>query len=349
MDLKKVVCCLSLALPMFAFAADPTLFSDVFSSVNSQSPRDFSGVAIIAKGSDVIFSHQSGSVNGTQFTNVTKFTNDTQFLIGSLSKQITAALVLREVDQGRIDLDAPINKYLTQLPAEWGATVTVRHLLNHTSGIVAIDKPLKTVPGVSFAYSNLGYNLLGQLVAVTSAQSYSSLANALFSHCDMTNSIAVAKGSQQPASVVAGYHEKQLGVFTSVTKPFPYSAIPSGGIISTPFDLVQWNQCLHKRGIISSTSHQQMITKAATRKHRWGELGYGFALQLSQDPAPTEWSHSGYVLGYISTLAYYPESDISLVLLENTSWYPKDMSRVFYYHDQLRAVLLQSNSWGRGE
>jgi D-alanyl-D-alanine carboxypeptidase len=125
---------------MFVSAAEPTSFNAVFSSVNTQSPRGFSGVAIIAKGTEVIFSHQADSVNGS------KFTNDTQFIIGSLSKQITAALVLREVDQGRVDLDAPI------------------------------DKPLKTEPGVSFAYSNLGFNLLGQLVAVTSGQSYSTLA-----------------------------------------------------------------------------------------------------------------------------------------------------------------------------
>ena len=126
-----------------------------------------------------------------------------------------------------------------------------------------------------------------------------------------------------------------------MTKDLPASSAPSAGIISTAEDLVAWNQCLHHSDLISAKSHVQMVTKAATRKHRWGELGYGFGLQLSDKTAMQEWSHSGYVLGYISTLSYYPKSNTSMVLLENTSWYPKDMTRVFYYHDQLRSQLLK--------
>lgn len=53
-----------------------------------------------------------------------------------------------------------------------------------------------------------------------------------------------------------------------------------------------------------------------------------------------EWSHSGYIPGFISTVSYYPKEDVTMVLLENTSWMPDDMDRVFYYHDHLRKVLI---------
>ena len=327
---------LAMTLPM-ASVATPNNVVDLESIfINTDVSRVFSGVAIIAKGNDITFSYTSASQSASSDSTATAFTLQTPFVTASLSKQMTAALVMREVDQGRVDLDAPITQYLKYLRGKWDAVITVRQLLNHLSGIVAMDKPLKTVPGDVFAYSNTGYNLLGELVATTSGKNYETLASDMFAYCGMDNT-----NPSSDTHNALRYHEKSPGDLVAITKDLPASAAPSAGIISTAKDLVAWNQCLYNSDLISAKSHVQMVTKAATRKHRWGELGYGFGLQLSDNTAVQEWSHSGYVLGYISTLSYYPKSDTSMILLENISWYPKDMTRVFYYHDQLRNQLLK--------
>jgi CubicO group peptidase (beta-lactamase class C family) len=328
---------LAMTLPMVSLAAvnNVTDLQSVFTSMNA--PRAFSGIAVIAKGSDITFSYASTSQPVVDGLEVAAFTLQTPFVTASLSKQMTAALVMREVDQGRITLDAPITQYLEYLNGKWDAVITVRQLLNHLSGIVAIDKPLKTIPGEVFAYSNTGYNLLGEIVVKTSGKDYPLLASEMFKRCGMDNTNASSNTNN-----AVRYHEKYVGELMAMTKDLPASFAPSAGTISTAEDLVAWNQCLHNSDLLSAKSHLQMVSKAATRQHRWGDLGYGFGLQLSDTGTAKEWSHSGYVLGYISTLSYYPESDTSMILLENISWYPKDMTRVFYYHDQLRKQLLKT-------
>ncbi|MFT7684006.1 MAG: D-alanyl-D-alanine carboxypeptidase [Moritella dasanensis] len=340
MNINRLTCrwfySLAMTLPMVSIAAEnkTTDLESVFTSADTL--RAFSGVAVIAKDNDISFSYTSASQSVVVDSAAPTFTLQTPFVIASLSKQMTAALVLREVDQGRVDLDAPITQYLEYLNGKWDAVITVRQLLNHLSGIVAIDKPLKTLPGEVFDYSNTGYNLLGEIVAKTSAKDYPSLATEMFKRCGMDNTNASSNTNN-----AVRYHEKSVGEPVAMTKDLPASFAPSAGIISTAVDLVAWNQCLHNSDLLSAQSHLKMVSKAATRQHRWGDLGYGFGLQLSDGETVQEWSHSGYVLGYISTLSYYPESDTSMILLENISWYPKDMTRVFYYHDQLRKQLLK--------
>ncbi|SGZ03089.1 serine hydrolase domain-containing protein [Moritella viscosa] len=327
---------LAMTLLMGSVAAqnNVTGLQSVFTSADV--PRSFSGVAVIAKGNEITFSYTSASQSVSSDLAAPAFTLQTPFVTASLSKQMTAALVMREVGQGRVDLDAPISQYLNYLKGKWNAVITIRQLLNHLSGIVAVDKPLKTVPGEVFAYSNTGYNLLGELVATTSGKDYEMLASDMFEYCGMDNTSPSSNTNN-----ALRYHEKSLGELVEITKDLPASTTPSAGIISTAEDLVAWNQCLHNSDLISAKSHVQMVAKGATRKHRWGELGYGFGLQLSDKAAIQEWSHSGYVLDYISTLSYYPKSDTSMILLENISWYPKDMTRVFHYHDKLRSQLLK--------
>ncbi|MEI6897700.1 MAG: serine hydrolase domain-containing protein [Psychromonas sp.] len=342
MKLKKILLALSVCLPcvtvpLQTYATQSSALYEVFSADDLKNPRDFSGVAYITQGGNVLFNMSNNLLNNNENA---AFNINTQFIIGSLSKQITATLVLRQVDKELLKLDDSISTYLPEIKQQGYSVVTLRHLLNHTSGITKLTHPLKTKPGEVFAYSNTGYNLLGKIVSVVSGQSYSSLAMQLFQQCGMKDSVSVAKNTLPPTSLVDGFHEKEIAHLELLISQFPYQTIPSGGVISTAHDLSKWNQCLHKSRLLSPEMHQEMVKKVKSRKHRWGDLGYGFALQLSTDLAQTEWSHSGYVKGYISTMSYYPDSDTSLIVLENISWYPKNMPRVFYYHDRLREELL---------
>ena len=304
--------------------------------------REFSGVAIVAKGNDIDFSYVNTFVAKGRDSD-DKVNLHSEFLIGSLSKQITAAIVLRLVDQGKIVLDKPVGVYLPDLKPEWKNKVTVRNLLNHTSGIVALEKPLESDPGNKFKYNNLNYNILGEIASRLTHKSYPQLAQEVFNFCGMKESYPgtefMPKGIQP-----VGYAEVSFGSYKKIDQPISFESLPSAGVVSTAPDLVHWTQCLHKDNLISKKMHQEMVKSAATRMHRWGGLGYGFAMQLYQKNSVIEWSHSGYVSGFISTLSYYPKQDITMIVLENTSWKPDDMNRVFYYHDKLRQMFVEGET-----
>ena len=319
-------------------ASDWAVLDQALATPSDSKVPAFNGAVLVARGNQVLFQRQLGLADRQSQAVMSA---DSQFVIGSLSKQITAVLVLEQVRQGRVMLDAAIGDYLP-LSTDWRDKVTVRHLLNHTSGLRRMDKPLIAEPGRQFAYSNLGYDLLGQLVAARSGQPYHQLAAGLFARCGMTASFAPSVGRPQSTAgqLVSGYFESEPGTATKVSREFPMDSVPSGGIVSTAGDLLAWNLCLHGQKAIDRKVHRQMVNPGAVRPHRWGELGYGFGLQLSGEGEPREWSHSGYVPGYIMTMSYYPDADLSLIVLENEARHWSDMARVFYYHDALRQLLL---------
>src|SRR6185436_15348616 len=124
-------------------------------------------------------------------------TPDTEFRLGSITKQFTAAAILQLAEQGKLSLDDPVSKYYAAAPPAW-APITIKHLLTHTSGIpsytglptffstaqsrtemkpeeiVALtkDKPLEFAPGARFNYDNTGYVLLGVVIEKVSGQTY---------------------------------------------------------------------------------------------------------------------------------------------------------------------------------
>jgi len=295
--------------------------------------RPFNGVVMIADGPRVVHAKVSGHADRERSVPLTLAR---RFVIGSLSKQITAALVMQQVDQGKIDLDAPISTYLSA-GADWARRVKVRHLLNHTSGIIDLGSPLKSEPGTTFAYSNLGYDLLGTIVERVSGEGFATVASRLFASCGMTETAALDASNNPGLSV--GYSEEADGTLV-VASPSPMSEhAPSGGMVSSVGDLVRWNMCLHGGRAVSSESYAAMMKPAVTRPYRWGELGYGFGVQVSEQDGLTEISHGGYVEGFIATMAYYPQSRRTLVILENVSWRAEDMRRAFAPHDKLREAV----------
>ncbi len=315
-------------------------FEDIFPKVTPENGRYFSGIAVIAQGKNIEFMYSNNANKLNKSDTLPQLITNSQFVIGSISKQITAALILRLVDNDVIKLDQHIGSYLPNLKENWREEVTIRHLLNHTSGITDIDHPLKIKPGKEFKYNNLNYDLLGKISSHVTKRAYAALTNEIFSICGMDNTFPGEK-SMAHGLKTKGYNEEFSHEKTLVTTAIKEDSIPSGGIISTANDLVLWSQCLHKGNLVSKNMHLEMVKKAATRKHRWGDLGYGFATQLYNKDQLIEWSHSGYVSGFISTLAYYPVKDVTLILLENTSWDYRDMDRVFLYHDLLRSRLIE--------
>ena len=154
------------------------------SLILTTSPRKFNGVILITQNGKTKYSKTYGFSN---FEENIPITLEDNFRIQSNSKQITAVLILKEVETGRINLNHPISNYLPGFEQSWVDSVTVHHLLNMSSGIISLDKPLIFEPGTAYKYSNTAYGLLGRILSHVTGKKYVDLANGLFKELGMNN------------------------------------------------------------------------------------------------------------------------------------------------------------------
>ena len=142
-----------------------------------------------------------------------------------------------------------------------------------------------------------------------------------------------------PKGLVKGYSELANGTLQLAESTPDTFQLSAGGVIATAEDLVKWNEILHNGKLLSDSTYRRMVTASARRAHRWGELGYGYGVQVGYRQGVPEISHNGNTPGFISTLIYYPESRTSIVVLENVAWDASDLGRVFYFHDHIRNLV----------
>jgi D-alanyl-D-alanine carboxypeptidase len=321
------------------------LNKSVDSIINITTPRFFNVVILISQNGSTIYEKSHGH---TALTRNDVLQIDDQFLIGSISKQFTATLVLKEIQLQHLKADHTIRYYLPDFKNNWADSVTVKQLLNHTSGISDWNKSLSSAPGSKFLYSNINYVILGKIVEKTTGKSYEKLTADLFEICRMKSStVPPASGRKNIIKKLVTGHSEGLNnkyhkqnILELLDSPM--MGVPASGMISTAPDLAQWLYRLHTGKILADSTYQMMITNGVKRPHRWGDLKYGAGIQVDKVDGITEYSMSGYVPGFISTIIYYPKTYISVVVLENISPLPADLSRVFFFHDQIRKFVRTS-------
>ncbi len=308
-------------------------------AIASQKVRPLNGSVIVANDERILYQKAAGLADEKNPVEL-----DHKFIIASVSKQITAALVLREHEKGTIDIDAPIGNYFPELQMTWKDSVTVHHLLSHTSGIVALNKPLKSIPGERFAYSNLGYIMLGQLLERIHHKKYGEITQELFALCGMQNSLPKPANNlleikHQVNHLAQGYYEDKKRRMQLRTKFDNLAFNPTGGIISNVFDLWQWNRCLHLDTLVlHKETLDRMLTPYCDRKYRLGNLGYGYGIHVTETDGVIEIFHGGFIKGYISSLYYYPQAKITVAILENKSLRGSG-NRVYYVQDLVRKIV----------
>ncbi|MGI2114134.1 serine hydrolase domain-containing protein [Shewanella frigidimarina] len=334
--LQKIACLLlvfsaaSVSLQLSAFELTAT---DVQTIIDNDS-RPFSGSIVISDNHTRYVHYQAGC----------DIASDSLFMIGSISKTVTATLVLQAVDQKKLTLADSITDYLEIIPEH---PVTISQLLNHTSGITPPKSPnlnagAQFMPASQFNYSNYGYKLLGDILAQVYQQPYAQLVNQFAAnnqldiHAD-TGSIAQRHTTQ--TRLVKGYTEQQQQRTQLTDFTVNNAFIAFGGMQASSAGVVEFINGLHQGQFLSAKSYQAMTHASAVRQHRWGDTGYGYGLQISQQDGLVEYSHSGYIPGYISLMLYYPQSQLTVVILENTSWDLDDIDRVFGLHDKIRQAV----------
>ncbi len=299
----------------------------------------FNGTILISKNGKTLYSKAQGFEN---FETKKPLKLDSQFQIMSNSKQITAVLILLEVEKGKIDLNTPIKKYLPELTQSWADSVTVHQLLNHSHGILDLQKPLAFKPGTQYKYGNLSYALLGKIVEFSTKKSYTEAVNSLFKKLKMNHTFCYAKDKIQ--NLVTGYNN----VKNVITPVNPSIITPDNlgadGIISTVKDLAIWNNNLHKGKILKPESYKLFTTNTILSQHNvFGKEkeGYGYGIRIVEKDTVKYLGHTGLGDGFSCLNLYFPESDLSLIIIENQM---NEDSNLFYASEiKIKNILLKSD------
>jgi CubicO group peptidase (beta-lactamase class C family) len=299
----------------------------------------FNGVILIAQNGKTLYSKAHGFTN---FESKKPLSTDSPFEIMSNSKQIAAVLVLLEVEKGKVNLNAPIKRYLPELKQSWADSVTVHQLLNHSHGITDLQKPLAFKPGTNFKYGNLSFNLIAQIVAFCNNKSYAEVADALFRKLKMNHTFFYSKDKIQ--DLVSG-HLNTNGNFVALkTSQITPESFGADGVISTVSDLSIWNNNLHKGKILKPETYQLMVKNTILSQHNvFGKEkeGYGYGIRTVEKDVHKYVGHTGLGDGFSSVNLYFPESDVSLIVLENQM---NNESALLYASEiKIKNILLKSN------
>ena len=268
--------------------------------------------------------------------------SDTAFNIGSLSKQFVAEGTLLLVQEGKVALDAPVSRYLSDAPASWSA-ITVRHLLNHTSGLVreapgfdgdkvqsdidvirsAYATPLNAPPGTRFEYCNLGYFILAEIITRTSGTPWPTFfAERVFGPAGMT--------ATRPTSLTELIPHRARGYAWNAGRfenALSFRALrPSGAFTSTATDLAIWEGILARGGFAGSAVRAEMWQPARLAN---GEAApYGFGWRIEPVEGHTEIGHGGSLPGFRAYYARYPHAKLAIIVLTNNgAAEPRDIAR----------------------
>lgn len=323
-----------------SFGQDKAILSNQIDSlINTKSMKPFNGIIAIAKHGKVQYFKVKGFADNEKKTPLKR--ND-QFVIGSISKQFTAALILRSFDTGQVELHKSIKNYLPNLKTSWADSVTIHQLLTHTHGITALNKPLSFKAGTQYSYSQIGYDLLAQILESVTQQSFAQLADELFKKCGMQNTFH--PNLKKYKNLVKGYSEQENGSLVFETATFEnYPA--AGGFISTVDDLVKWNEWLYSGKLFKPATFQMMKTKqpVAVRQHPlFGRTEYGYGITVDDNEGLLQLGQTGYTPGFISMNFYFPESQTSLIILDNFVWNPDELDKAFKYHTEILKFLRNS-------
>lgn len=266
-------------------------------------------------------------------------TTNTVFRIASVSKQFVATAIMMLVEEGKLNLDDPVSKYLEGTPNEW-KLITIRHLLTHTSGIpdflnenirvhswlygfdrgvfkAVADSPLHFAPGDEFRYSNSNYHLLGMIIRKASGSAYGDfLGKRIFEPLGMTQTlVSPIKGPVLGLAVGYGWHDNHLQPSDNVAAPVKASA--GGGIVSTISDIAKWDAALYTEKLLKRSSLEQMWTPVRLNDGMKARYGFGWATSGRGDGGHLIISHQGNFTGFSSAIYRAVDDRLTVIILDN--------------------------------
>ena len=275
----------------------------------------------------------------------------TNFRLASFTKQFTAACIMLLVHDGKLHYDDHLTDIFPEFPA-YGKSITIRNLLNHTSGLADYEDILmkqypetpeekipqildagvlklleqqtsgKFAPGSKWEYSNSGYAVLAMIVEKISGKSFGQfLQERIFAPLKMTHTLAYEKGKNEVPHRAYG-HSKIDGGWRETDQSPTSAVLGDGGIYSSLDDLAKWDRALRNHRLLS----EQEMRPALTPVHPSGgppkspegkAVSYGFGWFLDPYKGHTRMSHDGNTIGFRTTIQRFPDDQLTVIVLAN--------------------------------
>lgn len=329
--------CSPLVVLLLLYACRPSLDQELDSRLGHSITPEGPGIAVLVlKDSSVLLERCSGLADLEGFVPIKPATN---FRLASVTKQFTASAILLLAADGSLRLDQTLAEFFPTFPA-YGSTVTLRHLLTHTSGVpeyedliadtatvpvldqdvlsllVTEDQPLFP-PGSRFQYSNSGYVLLGLVVEKVSGLRFADfLKENIFRKLGMHSTVAFENGiSTVPERAFGHSPDTVAGSFRRTDQSLTSSTLGDGGVYSSLHDLRLWAMELARPQVLDARLLGEAMSPQV-QGSREGE-SYGYGWYITERAGERCFRHSGSTVGFRTELQRYPDLGITVIVLAN--------------------------------
>lgn len=272
-------------------------------------------------------------------------TTKTVYEIGSMTKQFTSMGIMMLVEEGKLSLDDPVNRFFSGAPPSW-KKITIRHLLTHTSGIqnhlavpgylgvfktnlsgesfpekegilkLFFQLPQEFAPSQTWAYDNTGYYLLGLIIEQISRQSYwMFLQNRIFKPLEMK-----ATQSTDTKVIVSNRASGYVwldSVYQNQPVLWPFVGFSAGSLMSTVEDLALWDAALYSEKLVKKATLAQMWQPAKSKDGSLLPYNCGFGWFTDHYHSHRIVQHSGGTPGFSSVIYRFPDDTLTVVILTN--------------------------------
>ena len=301
--------------------------------------NDFNGAILVAKNEKILYSSQVGFAD---FKKKALLHEESVFQLASVSKQFTAAAIMLLKERNKIKLTDTVNAYFPDFPFK---NVTIKNLLNHTSGLPQYfwvaehewkQKKAPTnsemmeflessnakryfKPGRNFDYSNTGYFVLASIVEKVSGTSFSSfLKSNIFEPLQMTNSYVYSfENDSIKENQLEGYRLYKGWRHLKIRSTINDAIVGDKNVYTTTEDLFKWTQGLNTGRLLTKESLELMYSKGETVYGR--KVPYGFGFRINNE-GPKSIYHHGKWNGFRTGLTKYLNDDLVIIVLEHTSY-----------------------------
>lgn len=340
-----------------ALAQAPTAkqIDSIFSAVTSKTEPGLA--VVIRKDSRTVFEQGYGMRDLRSNLPIDVYSN---FRIASFTKQFTAMAIMLLVHEGKLRYEDRVTEIFPEFPA-YGRQITIRNLLNHTSGLEDYEDLLmkeyqgrswqtipqiddegvlallehqsgtKFPPGSKWEYCNGGYVVLSKVVSKVSGQPFRDfLHNRIFLKLNMRNTLVFQYGKNQVANRAYGYTNDN-GVWLETDQSPTSATLGDGAIYSSVDDLIKWDDALRSHSLLSEKEFQPAVTPVeipgqSSISGKENE-GYGFGWFLDTYRGRQRMWHTGGTIGFQAVIERFPDSNLTIVVLANrTDLNPKDLA-----------------------
>jgi CubicO group peptidase (beta-lactamase class C family) len=340
--IRMALCCTFLGAT--ASAEDPAVTEKASQYLQKVTTPESPGAAIlVARDGKILYQGRAGNAD---LSTKAPITADTKFRIGSISKQFTAAAILKLAEQKKLVVTDPLNKFFPDYPHSEG--ITLHHLLSHTSGLHSYtekpdfynrvtqpaepqaiidwfkDDPVDFAPGAGFHYCNSGYFLLGEIVAKVSGKSCADfLRDEFFIPLEMKDT-GIYVNSAPPENMARGYSFVEGKYEPALDWDMSWAG-GAGALYSTVGDLYRWNEALFGGRVLNEASFRAATTPVKLPENVDGMI-YGYGLGIFEVGRLPAIGHGGGLNGWSTDLLRVTEQKLTVVVLTNVQPGPPELA-----------------------